>query len=106
MPTTPARITDDSGFTVIYSKDSPHSGSVYEFWLTRADAKGQKVFTKMIFGDAVRHQAGYLAFMSLDGAFTSPNVWYSSHNFDQLLLLVGNDYHTLALGVAYPRIIG
>jgi hypothetical protein len=143
-----ARIPDDSGFAVIYSKDSPHSGSGYEFWCTRVDAKGQKVFTKMIFGDVlktvfdskgepgtfssgrllynkaskklaiyvghtmawspdtVRHQAGYLAFMSLDGSFVTTNGWYSSHNFDQRLLLVGNDYFTLAHGDAYPRALG
>ncbi|GEM_PF-5775486 len=143
-----ARIPDDSGFAVIYSKDSPHSGSAYEFWATRVDAKGGKIFTKMIFGDVlktvfwakgepgtfssgrmlynknskklaiyvghtmawspdtVRHQAGYLAFMGLDGSFVSPNDWYSSHNFDQRLLLVGNDYYTLAHGDAYPRALG
>jgi hypothetical protein len=143
-----ARITDDGGFAVIYSKDSPHSGSGYEFWCTRVDAAGQKNFTKMIFGDVekhifwakgepgtfssgrllynkaskklalyvghtmawspdtVRHQAGYLAFMTLDGTFGSPNDWYSSHNFDQRLLLVGNDYYTLAHGDAYPRALG
>ncbi|MDB5106370.1 MAG: putative lipoprotein [Fibrobacteres bacterium] len=143
-----ARITDDNGFAVIYSKDSPHSGSGYEFWCTRVDAAGAKTFTKMIFGDGVknvfwskgepgtfssgrllynkaskklalyvghtmawspdtvRHQAGYLAFMSLDGSFVTPNDWYSSHNFDQRLMLVGNDYYTLAHGDAYPRALG
>ncbi len=143
-----ARIPDDSGFAVIYSKDSPHSGSAYEFWATRVDAKGQKLFSKLIFGDVekhifdskgepgtfssgrmlynktskklaiyvghtmawapdtVRHQAGFLAFMSLDGSFVVTNGWYSSHNFDQRLHLVGNDYYTLAHGDAYPRALG
>jgi hypothetical protein len=143
-----ARIADDGGFAVIYAKDSPHSGNGYEFWATRVDAKGGKIFTKMIFGDVekhvfwakgepgtfssgrllynknskkiaayvghtmawspdtVRHQAGYLAFISLDGSFVSPNDWYSSHNFDQRMMLVGNDYYTLAHGDAYPRALG
>ena len=143
-----ARIPDDGGLAVIYSKDSPHSGAGYEFWCTRVDAKGEKIFTKMIFGDVlktifdakgepgtfssgrmlynkaskklalyvghtmawapdtVRHQAGFLAFMGLDGSFVVPNGWYSSHNFDQRLMLIGNDYYTLAHGDAYPRALG
>ena len=142
------RIADDNGFAIGYAKDSPHSGSAYEFWVTRVDGAGQKVFTKMIFGDmksnvfnskgepgtfssgrmifnkaskkialyvghtmawspdTVRHQAGYLAFMGLDGAFAAVNDWYSSHNFDQRIFLVGTDYYTLAHGDAYPRALG
>ncbi len=42
--------------------------------------------------------------MSLDGSFVSPNDWYSSHNFDQRLVLIGNDYYTLAHGSAQGQI--
>jgi hypothetical protein len=142
-----ARIPDDGGFAIGYAKDSPHSGTAYEFWCTRVDATGQKVFSKLVFGDVksdivdakgepgtfssgrmiynkaskklalyvghtmkwddgVRHQAGFLAFMGLDGAFGVANGWYSSHNFDQRIMLVGNDYFTLAHGDAYPRALG
>lgn len=142
-----ARIPDDGGFAVGYAKDSPHSGSAYEFWVTRVDGAGKPAFTKMVFGDAnkdvvdakgepgtfssgrigynpaskklclyvghtmrwndgVRHQAGFMAFMGLDGTFGVANGWYSSHNFDMRLLRIGSDWFTLAHGDAYPRALG
>jgi hypothetical protein len=56
--------------------------------------------------DSVRHQAGYVGFISLEGVNLSPDGWYSSHNFDQRLLIIGSDYYTLAHGDAYPRALG
>jgi hypothetical protein len=56
--------------------------------------------------DGIRHQAGYLGFISLEGVNLSPDGWYSSHNFDQRLLIIGSDYYTLAHGDAYPRALG
>lgn len=142
-----ARITDDGGFAVGYSKDSPHSGSAYEFWVTRIDAKGGRLFSTLIFGsmdktlvdakgepgtassgrliynrgtkkicayvghsmkwdDGVRHQGGYLGFLNLEGVNLTSNGWYFSHNFDQRIMVVGNNYYTLAHGDAYPRALG
>jgi hypothetical protein len=138
---------EDGGFAVGYAKDSPHSGAAYEYWITRVDAKGAKVFTTMIFGnmdknltdakgepgtfssgrlvynkstkklcsyvghtmrwpDSVRHQGGHVAFLNLEGTALVSNGWYFSHNFDQRLMVVGNNYYTLAHGDAYPRALG
>ncbi|HKP94318.1 MAG TPA: hypothetical protein VJ385_01055 [Fibrobacteria bacterium] len=41
---------EDGGFAVGYAKDSPHSGAAYEFWVTRVDAKGARIFSTLIFG--------------------------------------------------------
>ncbi|MCW1926150.1 hypothetical protein OKA05_26565 [Luteolibacter arcticus] len=53
--------------------------------------------------DNVRHQGGHVATMSLTGVLTVVNPWYCSHNFDQRLLVDGNNIYTLAHGDAYPR---
>lgn len=41
---------EDGGFAVGYAKDSPHSGAAYEFWVTRVDALGAKLWSTMVFG--------------------------------------------------------
>ena len=69
-----ARITDESGFAVIYSKDSRHSGSGYEFWCTRLDAKGPKVFTKMIYGEV---QEKVFDSKGEPGTFSSGRLFYN-----------------------------
>jgi hypothetical protein len=53
--------------------------------------------------DNVRHQGGHVATMSLTGVLTVINPWYCSHNFDQRVLVDGNNFYTLAHGDAYPR---
>jgi len=65
----------------------------------------------MLWGDNVRHQGGHVATMSLTGELTvitggQDNLsatWYGSHNFDQRLLVDGNNFYTLGHGDAYPR---
>ena len=64
------------------------------------------------YSDGVRHQGGHLVTVSLTGTvgaiagtlnpFVEPD-WYCSHNFDQRLLVDGNNFYTLAHGDAYPR---
>ncbi|RYD61075.1 MAG: hypothetical protein EOP83_17925, partial [Verrucomicrobiaceae bacterium] len=58
--------------------------------------------------DNVRHQGGHVVTMSLAGVagVVAPeykSVWYCSHNFDQRLLVDGNNFYTLAHGDAFPR---
>lgn len=53
--------------------------------------------------DNIRHQGGFVATMSLTGTFQVLNGWYSSHNFDQRLLVDGDNFYTLAHGDAFPR---
>ncbi|MBL49935.1 MAG: hypothetical protein CMP28_13440, partial [Roseibacillus sp.] len=57
--------------------------------------------------DNVRHQAGYVATVSLMGELSVVtdllSDWYVGHNFDQRLLVDGNNFYTLAHGDAYPR---
>ena len=58
--------------------------------------------------DNVRHQGGHVITVSLAGVLgiVAPeykSVWYCSHNFDQRLLVDGNNFYTLAHGDAYPR---
>ena len=53
--------------------------------------------------DNVRHQGGHVATMTLAGTLTVINPWYCSHNFDQRLLVDGNNFYTLAHGDAFPR---
>jgi hypothetical protein len=64
------------------------------------------------YSDGIRHQGGHLVTVSLTGVvgaitgtlnpFVEPD-WYCSHNFDQRLLVDGNNFYTLAHGDAYPR---
>jgi hypothetical protein len=53
--------------------------------------------------DNIRHQGGHVATMSLAGVLTVINPWYCSHNFDQRVLVEGNNFYTLAHGDAFPR---
>ena len=60
----------------------------------------------MLWDDGVRHQGGYIGFMTLTGSFVVTDGWYFSHNFDQRILVDGANYYTLAHGDAYPRALG
>ncbi|MCX6880069.1 MAG: HYR domain-containing protein [Verrucomicrobia bacterium] len=60
----------------------------------------------MRWNDGVRHQGGFLGYLSLTGSLTTIHNWYFSHNFDQRLLVDGGNFFTLAHGDAYPRALG
>ena len=60
------------------------------------------------YSDGVRHQGGHVVTCSLSGVLGTvtpalTSEWYCSHNFDQRLLVEGNNFYTLAHGDAYPR---
>ncbi|MBN1308281.1 MAG: hypothetical protein JXA18_10215 [Chitinispirillaceae bacterium] len=59
-----------------------------------------------LYSDGVRHQGGYVGFMTLTGTFVVTDGWYYSHNFDQRMMVQGPFYYTLAHGDAYPRGLG
>jgi hypothetical protein len=56
--------------------------------------------------DSVRHQAGFVGFINLTGAFDTANSWFYSHDFDMRMLVVDSSYFLLAHGDAYPRALG
>lgn len=60
----------------------------------------------MKWDDSVRHQGGFVGFMTLTGAFDTANGWFFSHNFDMRMLVVDSCYYLLAHGDAYPRALG
>lgn len=53
--------------------------------------------------DNVRHQAGYFSLLTPSGKNSTVSGWYVSHNFDQRLVVNGDDFYMLAHGDAYPR---
>ena len=61
----------------------------------------------MLWGDGVRHQAGFIGFINEKGKrLPGGNGWFFSHNFDQRLIASGGDFYALAHGDAYPRALG
>ena len=61
-------------------------------------------------GDGLRHQGGYVGFLSDNGKIITDKRdvpvgknWYVSHNFDQRMITSGKYYYLLAHGDAYPR---
>ncbi|GLX81462.1 hypothetical protein [Thalassotalea eurytherma] len=60
---------------------------------------------KQRWSDDVRHQAVWLGTIDSVGTLdTAMSGWYSSHNFDQRILLASDDFiYTLAHGDAFPR---
>ncbi|MEK7951330.1 hypothetical protein [Luteolibacter soli] len=60
------------------------------------------------YSDGVRHQGGHVVTCSLSGVLGTvtpalTSEWYCSHNFEQRLLVDGNNFYTLAHGDAFPR---
>lgn len=61
----------------------------------------------MLWGDGVRHQGGFIGFLSEKGKLkTIGDSWFYSHNFDQRLILANGEFCALAHGDAYPRALG
>ena len=86
--------TDDGG-TIITAGTG--SGKTIAFYLAH----------NMLWGDGVRHQAGFIGFLNDKGKIQpGGDGWFYSHNFDQRLILANGDFCALAHGDAYPRALG
>jgi hypothetical protein len=61
----------------------------------------------MLWGDGVRHQAGFIGFLNEKGKQQpGGSGWFYSHNFDQRLIVADSDFCALAHGDAFPRALG
>jgi len=76
------------------------------------DATTDKIITytghEQRWDDDIRHQAGWIGSFTSDGVESDLfNGWFSSHNFDQRLMLAEDgSLFSLAHGDAYPRALG
>lgn len=90
-----------------WSKGTPGDASSGRIAYNRTTGKiGFYCGHTMKWDDGVRHQGGFVGFMTKTGAFDTANGWFYSHNFDQRLAVVDSFYYMLAHGDAYPRALG
>ncbi len=102
------RIFGDQSLKVEKSKGGPGgAGTARMVYNEQAGHIGFYLAHNMLWGDGVRHQAGFVGFISPKGKrLPGGNGWFYSHNFDQRMIVAGGDFYTLAHGDAYPRALG
>lgn len=102
------RIFGDTDLKVTKSKGGPGgAGTARMIYNEKAGCIGFYLAHNMLWGDGVRHQAGFVGFIDENGKrLPGGNGWFFSHNFDQRLIVSDGDFYALAHGDAYPRALG
>lgn len=101
-------IFGDKNLKELKSKGRPGgAGTARMVYNEQAKNIGFYLSHTMLWGDGVRHQAGFVGFIDEKGKrLPGGNGWFYSHNFDQRLIVAGGDFYALAHGDAYPRALG